>query len=62
MVWASGKKLTDMMETVEQSLTTNDILLRVNRDNHLADIPDFLISQSYLDDAITRGVANEIGE
>jgi capsular exopolysaccharide synthesis family protein len=49
---------TDMMKTVEQSLTTDDILLRVIRDNHLADNPDFLTikPQGYTDDELLKAL------
>jgi capsular exopolysaccharide synthesis family protein len=49
---------TDMMKTVEQSLTTDDILLRVIRDNHLADNPDFLPTKAegYTDDELLKAL------
>jgi capsular exopolysaccharide synthesis family protein len=49
---------TDMMKTVEQSLTTDDILLRVIRDNHLADNPDFLDKspEGYTDDELLKAL------
>jgi capsular exopolysaccharide synthesis family protein len=49
---------TDMMKTVEQSLTTDDILLRVIRENHLADNPDFLTirPEGYTDDELLKAL------
>jgi polysaccharide biosynthesis transport protein len=53
---------TDMMKTVEQSLTTDDILLRVIRDNHLADNPDFLDKrpQGYTDDELVKALTDRL--
>jgi capsular exopolysaccharide synthesis family protein len=49
---------TDMMKTVEQSLTTDDILLRVIRENHLGDNPDFLDKrpEGYTDDELLKAL------
>jgi capsular exopolysaccharide synthesis family protein len=53
---------TDMMKTVEQSLTTEDILLRVIRDNHLADNPDFLKinPEGYSDDELLKALNQKL--
>jgi capsular exopolysaccharide synthesis family protein len=53
---------TDMMKTVEQSLTTDDILLRIIHDDHLADNPDFLPKKSvaYTDDDLLKALSQQI--
>jgi uncharacterized protein involved in exopolysaccharide biosynthesis len=53
---------TDMMKTVEQSLTTDDILLRVIRDNHLADNPDFITikPEGYTDDELLKALTKSL--
>ena len=53
---------TDMMKTVEQSLTTDDILLRVIRDNHLAANPDFLPAKpgGYTDDELLQALTRSL--
>jgi capsular exopolysaccharide synthesis family protein len=53
---------TDMMKTVEQSLTTDDILLRVIRDNHLADNPDFVARKpgGYTDDELLKALSRQL--
>ena len=49
---------SDMMKTVEQSLTTDDILLRVIKDNQLADNPAFLPAKlmGYTDDELLKAL------
>jgi capsular exopolysaccharide synthesis family protein len=49
---------SDMMKTVEQSLTTDEILMRVIKENHLADNPDFLSKKplAYTDDELLKAL------
>jgi capsular exopolysaccharide synthesis family protein len=53
---------TDMMKTVEQSLTTPDILFRVISENHLADNPDFLDKRAlpYTDDELLKALTDRL--
>lgn len=53
---------SDMMKTVEQSLTTDDILLRVIKDNQLADNPDFLPAKlmGYTDDELLKALKERL--
>ncbi|MDB6056853.1 MAG: hypothetical protein JWO95_697 [Verrucomicrobiales bacterium] len=49
---------SDMMKTVEQSLTTDDILMRVIKHNHLADNSEFLPKNpvAYTDDELLKAL------
>jgi capsular exopolysaccharide synthesis family protein len=53
---------SDTMKTVEQSLTTDDLLLRVIKDNHLADNVDFLPTKKrgYTDDELIKALSQRL--
>ena len=52
----------DMMKTVEQSLMTDDLLLLVIRENHLASNPNFLpqTSRGYTDDDLLKAAGQRL--
>jgi capsular exopolysaccharide synthesis family protein len=53
---------SDMMKTVEQSLTTDDILMSVIKNNHLADNADFVPKKplAYTDDELLKTLNQRI--